>query len=103
MIPALALAPSETDHSRPNGEVLTLPRVEASMPTPSSRFVMVPGVARDIEVGIASTASDWEAAFRLVRKNYVESGYEPESAKALRFTPYHALPDTRVFVAKHAG
>jgi len=64
---------------------------------------MVPGIARDIEVGIASTASDWEAAFRLVRKNYVESGYEPESTKSLRFTPYHALPDTRVFVAKHAG
>lgn len=64
---------------------------------------MVPGVTRDIEVKIAATAEEWEAAFRLVRKNYVESGYETESSKLLRFTPYHALPDTTVFVAKCEG
>lgn len=64
---------------------------------------MVPGVTRDIEVKIASTPEEWEAAFRLVRKNYVESGYESPSSKQVRFTPYHALPDTAVFVAKCEG
>lgn len=67
------------------------------------RPLMVPGVTRDIEVKIASTPEEWEAAFRLVRKNYVESGYEAPSSKPLRFTPYHALPDTTVFIAKCEG
>lgn len=62
--------------------------------------LVVPGIRRKIDVKVASTAADWEAAFRLVRRNYEESGYEPPSTKLLRFTPYHALPDTTVFVAK---
>lgn len=69
----------------------------------SSPAYMVPGINRDIEVKIASTVEEWEAAFRLVRKNYVDSGYESSSPKLLRFTPYHALPDTTVFVAKCEG
>jgi hypothetical protein len=60
----------------------------------------VPGIRRKVEVKVASTPAEWEGAFRLVRKNYLESGYEPPSTKLLRFTPYHALPDTTVFVAK---
>jgi len=54
-------------------------------------------------VKVASTPSEWEGAFRLVRQNYLESGYEAPSTKLVRFTPYQALPDTTVFVAKLAG
>jgi hypothetical protein len=61
---------------------------------------MVPGIARGIEVKLARTVPEWEAAFRLVRENYLDSGYESPSPKLFRFTPYHALPDTTVFVAK---
>jgi hypothetical protein len=62
--------------------------------------VQVHGVERPIVVKVASTAAEWEAAFRLVREKYLESGYEAPSTKLLRFTPYHALPDTAVIVAK---
>lgn len=96
------LAHAELKSLRPFVEPIPPSGVESGMAYPS-RSVMVPGVARDIEVKVASTAEEWEAAFRLVQKNYVESGYEPPSAKSVRFTPYHALPDTAVFVAKSAG
>jgi hypothetical protein len=63
----------------------------------------VPGIARSIEVKIASDRQEWEEAFQLVAANYRARGYELASAKPLRFTPYHALPDTQTLVAKHAG
>jgi hypothetical protein len=65
--------------------------------------VRVPGVARDIEVKIATQRDELEEAFRLVAANYRSRGYEAASTKPLRFTPYHALPDTTTFVAKHDG
>lgn len=65
--------------------------------------IPVEGVSRPIVVKVASTHAEWQAAFRLVRENYDECGYEPPSTKLLRFTPYHALPDTTVFIAKAAG
>jgi hypothetical protein len=52
---------------------------------------------------MASDRQEWEDACRLVASNYRARGYETPSAKRLRFTPYHALPDTRILVAKHAG
>jgi hypothetical protein len=58
---------------------------------------------RLIEVKLASEPEEWEQAFRLVAENYQERGYELNTAKAYRFTAYHALPDTRVFVAKQEG
>ena len=63
----------------------------------------VPGIARDIEVKIASDLDELEEAFQLVAANYRARGYEVASTKPLRFTPYHALPDTRTLVAKHDG
>lgn len=62
--------------------------------------VPVPGIGPEIRVKVASTEAEWADAFRLVRENYIESGYEQPSDKPFRFTPYHALPDTAVFVAK---
>jgi hypothetical protein len=65
--------------------------------------VRVPGIGRDIEVKIASERDELEEAFQLVAANYRSRGYEAASTKPLRFTPYHALPDTQTLVAKHAG
>jgi hypothetical protein len=42
-------------------------------------------------------------AFELVAANYQECGYQAPTDKPYRFTPYHTLPDTFVFVAKHEG
>jgi hypothetical protein len=65
--------------------------------------VLVPGIARNIEVKIASERQEFEEAFQLVAANYRARGYEAASAKPLRFTPFHALPDTQTLVGKHDG
>lgn len=80
--------------------------LSADRPTtldPRPIAVAVPGVARNIEVKIASERHEWEEAFQLVASNYRARGYEVASSKPYRFTPYHALPDTVTFVAKRAG
>src|SRR4051794_30828706 len=66
---------------------------------PEPQSIPVPGIAREIQVKIASEPEEWEQAFELVAANYQERGYEA-SEKPYRFTPYHALPDTTLFVAK---
>lgn len=85
---------------QPNSSLRTLSSEDAGLVTSEPLAYTVPGIRRKVEVKVASTATEWEGAFRLVRKNYQESGYEPPSTKLLRFTPFHALPDTTVFVAK---
>jgi len=65
--------------------------------------VPVPGITRDIEVKIASERQEWEEALEIVTQSYRSRGYEPADTKGLRFTPFHALPETTTFVAKHAG
>lgn len=61
--------------------------------------IAVPGLGREIQVKIASTRDEWEQAFHLVADGYQSRGYEQAGAE-LRFTSYHALPDTVVLVAK---
>jgi hypothetical protein len=65
--------------------------------------IPVPGISRSIEVKFASTESEWEQAFELAASSYQARGYEPPGTNRLRFTPYHALPDTLVLIAKHEG
>ena len=65
--------------------------------------VRVPGIGRAIDVKIASKRSEWEAAYQLVAENYRNRGYDPPWGKALRFTPYHALPDTTTYIALSEG
>jgi hypothetical protein len=60
----------------------------------------VPGLKRDTRVQIASQPAEWDAALKLVADNYRACGYEAPSNKPLRFTKYHALPETIVLVAK---
>jgi hypothetical protein len=64
--------------------------------------IPVPGIARDVQVRLASELADWEEAYQLVASSYRACGYEPPSSSGLRFTPYHVLPDTVTLVAKHA-
>jgi hypothetical protein len=66
-----------------------------------SRSIRVPNVTRDLRVMIAWERSEWEQAFQLVSDSYRAAGYEAPGGKPLRFTLYHALPDTVTFVAKH--
>jgi hypothetical protein len=54
-------------------------------------------------VKIASEPEEWEQAYQLLAANYQARGYEAPSANLIRFTPYHALPDTATFVARHQG
>jgi hypothetical protein len=84
--------------SRLERKPVSRPVVNVPQPEP----VRVPGVSREIVVKIASEADEWEQAFQLVAANYQERGYEAAD-KAYRFTPYHTLPDTTVFVAKCEG
>lgn len=74
-----------------------LPRVWEPLAIP------VAGISRPIEVKFASTQFEWEQALQLAASCYQARGYEPPGANRLRFTPYHALPDTRTVVAKHKG
>ena len=68
---------------------------------PDPRAVPVPRVARDIRVKIASERAEWKDAFQLVALNYQAVGYEAPLSSKVRFTEYHALPDTVTFIAKH--
>jgi len=70
---------------------------------PDPKAVVVPGLVRTVTVKIASELDELEQAFRLVAANYQERGYEAQTGKPFRFTPYHALPNTTVFVAKLDG
>jgi hypothetical protein len=70
---------------------------------PDPHPVLVPGIARPIVVKIASEPNEWEQAFRLDAANDRDRGHETITSKAYRFTPYHALPDTTLFVAREAG
>lgn len=67
------------------------------------RPIPVRGAGRRIFVKVATEAEEWEAAYRLVADNYRARGYEAADSSGLRFTPFHALPDTTTFVAKHEG
>jgi hypothetical protein len=79
------------------------PAVKRTAPYLAPAAVTVPGIGRDIQVKIASERAEWEEAYRLVAQSYRSRGYELATAKGLRFTPFHALPDTTTFVAKHDG
>jgi hypothetical protein len=73
-------------------------RTRTTAPDPIS--IPVTGIRRDVRVKIASTADEWEQAFRLVADRYKEKGYAEADAEGMHFTAYHALPDSVTFIAK---
>ncbi|MBV8264715.1 MAG: hypothetical protein JO252_00060, partial [Planctomycetaceae bacterium] len=44
---------------------------------------------------------EWEQAFELVAASHRARGYEVDSTRPFRFTPYHILPGTVILIAKH--
>lgn len=82
-------------------ELLFGPRYLAPRTRPQP--VSVPGVSRPIQVKLASEEQEWQQAYELVAVTYQARGYEAPSSKLVRFTPYHALPDTATFVAQYGG
>jgi hypothetical protein len=68
---------------------------------PPTRSIRVPGPARRVEVKVAATRDELEQAFRLLAHKYQARGYEVPGPKPFRFTPYHVLPGTTTFVARH--
>jgi len=62
--------------------------------------VRVPGINRVVTVKIASQQEQYRQVFRLLAVSYQAAGYEAPSLQPFRFTPYHALPGTAVFIAE---
>jgi hypothetical protein len=60
----------------------------------------VPGLDRPLHVKLAAEPDEFRQALSLVAEKYQARGYEEPGAKAYRFTPFHALPDTATFVVK---
>jgi hypothetical protein len=56
-----------------------------------------------IEVGLALTAQELDAASRLVHDCYLRRGYATPSADGRHVNAYLAMPSTAVFVARAAG
>jgi hypothetical protein len=110
MMNAVAIGTERGLHGRKNGlrdQIASIPRHrgrDTSLILPIVRepqAIPVSGISRRIEVKIASTKSEWEQAFQLAASNYQARGYETPGGNRLRFTPYHALPDTLTLIAKH--
>jgi hypothetical protein len=66
---------------------------------PVRASVRVPGIARDIQVKIATERHEFKQAFEILAANYRARGYEAPGEKPYRFTAYHALPGTATVVA----
>jgi len=65
---------------------------------------LLPSIKLDldnIKFESAKTHDDYIRAFRLLHDVYVESGYAEASAVALRFTPHHFHPDSRIFLGTY--
>jgi len=50
---------------------------------------------------IASAKEELEQSYQLVRESYVKVGLEAPDGESVRFTKYHLMPNTKVFVAIH--
>ncbi len=51
----------------------------------------------------AESLDDYIKAFRLVHDVYVQAGYIDPTPSALRITPYHSNPNSRVFLGMYQG
>lgn len=68
---------------------------------PTTASVKVPNIGRDIRANIGREQAELEDAYRLLATNYRARGYEAPGSTPYRYTPYHALPGTATFVARH--
>ena len=56
---------------------------------------------RGVDYGVAHSIESLEQAFRLVHDQYVARGYMRPEPSSWRLSVHHALPATKVFVARH--
>ena len=56
-----------------------------------------------ITCNIAGARSEYEGAFELLHRRYLDAGLTPDCDRRLRVLPYHLAPSTQVFVAKQRG
>lgn len=54
----------------------------------------------ELEVKIAESEAELEAAYHLLYNNYIEMGYEKPNKTQLRVIPHHLLPTTTTILAK---
>lgn len=54
---------------------------------------------RAVTYKIASEKQELEDAFTLVWDNYVETGLQEDNHEGMRFTKYHLLPESKIFIA----
>lgn len=57
--------------------------------------------ARAVTFKIAQKQDELEKAFSIVWQNYVETGLQKADDNKLRFTKYHLVPDSKVFIATY--
>jgi hypothetical protein len=57
----------------------------------------------EIELKVAATRSERQAAFELVYQSYLRAGLCAENPLGMRFTPYQLLPTTDIIIAKLRG
>jgi N-acyl amino acid synthase FeeM len=60
-------------------------------------------VCSDIELKVADTRCERQAAFELVYNAYCRNGLCANGTNGMRFTPYQLLPTTDIFIAKLRG
>src|SRR5436190_2268256 len=73
------------------------------MPTLSIPDAISASTCSDIELKVATTRSERQAAFELVYRSYLRAGLCAENPLGLRFTPFQMLPTTDIIVAKLRG
>ena len=56
-----------------------------------------------ITCNIAGSRSEYEVAFELLHRRYLDAGLTTDCDRRLRVLPYHLAPSTQVFVAKQRG
>lgn len=58
---------------------------------------------RSVQYKLASTLDERLEALHLVYESYVKAGLLNPSGSGLRITPFHALSDTKIFIASDSG
>ncbi len=66
-------------------------------------MVHIPDFPREACFEVAHTGEDVDAAFKLVHESYVEEKFAAPSESGRRATIYHALPTSKILVAKRGG
>jgi hypothetical protein len=56
-----------------------------------------------MECKVAGSFDEWQEAFSLIHRSYVQAGLSERNPCGLRVTPYHLVPTTSTLIARHEG